>query len=216
MASFMSWSPPPDKTDTMAGQTRQCLDWIDEFLAEAGTDKSKLVTATVYLADMARKSEMNDVWIAWADHDNPCARVCVGIAFEPRTAPEEPAGRNGCQRRGRLVNNPLIPRRFVRSYPRCQNREQFLESGYVHRRSRYSRPDTQRRRCPAVSTAAARRYAGAGRKTEAAGPGGFRSIRPGSCAGATGAIAGVRREITADECPTRLLSQHPRMKIRRG
>jgi enamine deaminase RidA (YjgF/YER057c/UK114 family) len=79
----------PDQTDTMAGQTQQCLDWIDEFLAEAGTDKSKLVTATVYLADMARKSEMNDVWVAWADRDNPCARVCVGITFEPRDPPDE-------------------------------------------------------------------------------------------------------------------------------
>ena len=79
----------PDKSDTMAGQTRQCLDWIDEILAEASTDKSKLVTATVYLADMARKSEMNDAWVAWADRDNPCARVCVGATFEPRDPPEE-------------------------------------------------------------------------------------------------------------------------------
>lgn len=79
----------PDKTDDMAGQTRQCLDGIDAFLADAGTDKSKLVTATVYLSDMARKSEMNDVWVAWSDRDNPCARVCVGVTFEPRDPPEE-------------------------------------------------------------------------------------------------------------------------------
>ena len=78
-----------DKTDTMAGQTQQCLDWIDKFLFEAGTDKSKLVTATVYLADMAHKSAMNDVWVAWADRNNPCARVCVGVTFEPRDPPEE-------------------------------------------------------------------------------------------------------------------------------
>ncbi len=75
----------PDKTDTMAGQTKQCLGGIDELLAEAGSDKSKLVTATVYLSDMALKSEMNDVWVAWADRDNPCARVCIGGAFEPRS-----------------------------------------------------------------------------------------------------------------------------------
>lgn len=79
----------PDKTDTMAGQTQQCLDGIDALLAEAGSDKSRLVTATVYLADMALKSEMNDVWVAWADRDNPCARVCVGVTFEPRSNPEE-------------------------------------------------------------------------------------------------------------------------------
>lgn len=75
----------PDKTVSMAGQTKQCLDGIDVLLGEAGTDKSKLVTATVYLADMALKSEMNDVWVAWADRDNPCARVCVGVTFEPRS-----------------------------------------------------------------------------------------------------------------------------------
>ena len=79
----------PDKADTMAGQTQQCLDWLDSFLAEAGTDKSKIIKATVYLADMARKSEMNDVWVAWADRDNPNARVCVGATFEPRNPPEQ-------------------------------------------------------------------------------------------------------------------------------
>ena len=79
----------PDKSDTMAGQTRQSLYSIDEFLAEASTDKSKLGTATVYLADMARKSELNDAWVAWADRDNPGARVCVGATFEPRDPPEE-------------------------------------------------------------------------------------------------------------------------------
>jgi enamine deaminase RidA (YjgF/YER057c/UK114 family) len=75
----------PDKTNLMAGQTKRCLDGIDVLLGEAGTDKSRLVTATVYLADMALKSEMNDVWVAWADRGNPCARVCVGVTFEPRS-----------------------------------------------------------------------------------------------------------------------------------
>ena len=79
----------PDKTDTMAGQTRQCLDGLDLLLAEAGSEKSKLVTATVYLSDMALKSQMNDVWVAWADPANPCARVCIGVTFEPRADPEE-------------------------------------------------------------------------------------------------------------------------------
>ncbi|NKB55194.1 MAG: RidA family protein [Alphaproteobacteria bacterium] len=79
----------PDGTGSMAGQTQRCLDGVDALLAEAGTDKSRLVTATIYLSDMARKSEMNDVWVAWADRDNPCARVCVGATFEPRNPPEE-------------------------------------------------------------------------------------------------------------------------------
>ena len=67
----------PDKTEDMAGQTRQCLAWIDSLLAEAGTDKSRLITATVYLADMAQKSAMNEVWDAWIDPENPPARACV-------------------------------------------------------------------------------------------------------------------------------------------
>jgi enamine deaminase RidA (YjgF/YER057c/UK114 family) len=79
----------PDQAEDMKGQTEQCLVGIDALLAEAGSDKSKLVTATVYLSDMARKSEMNDVWVAWSDPANPCARVCIGVAFEPREAPEE-------------------------------------------------------------------------------------------------------------------------------
>ena len=62
---------------------------IEALLAEAGSDKSKLVTAAVYLSDMALKSEMNDVWVAWADCDNPCTSVCVGVTFEPRAYPAE-------------------------------------------------------------------------------------------------------------------------------
>ena len=81
---------PPDKSVSMAGQTRQCLERIDALLAEAGTDKSKLVTATVYIADMNMKTEMNDVWVAWADRDNPCARVCVGAGLSVQDDPAKP------------------------------------------------------------------------------------------------------------------------------
>jgi len=80
----------PDKSATMAGQTQQCLDGIDALLAEAGSDKSKLVTATVYIADMTMKSDMNDVWVAWADRDNPCARVCVGAGLSVQEDPAKP------------------------------------------------------------------------------------------------------------------------------
>ncbi len=48
-----------DKTDTMKGQTEQALAQIDEHLAAAGTDKSRILTTTVYISDMARKDEMN-------------------------------------------------------------------------------------------------------------------------------------------------------------
>ena len=80
----------PDKSVSMAGQTRQCLDGIDALLTEAGSDKSRLVTATVYIADITVKAEMNDIWVAWADRDNPCARVCVGAGLSVQEDPSKP------------------------------------------------------------------------------------------------------------------------------
>ena len=58
-------------------QTTDVLARIDELLAEAGTDKSKLLSATIWLTDMAGFAEMNAVWDAWIDPENPPARACV-------------------------------------------------------------------------------------------------------------------------------------------
>ena len=46
-------------------QTREILATIDKLLAEAGTDKRRILSATIYLADMATFAEMNAVWDAW-------------------------------------------------------------------------------------------------------------------------------------------------------
>ncbi len=48
-----------------ADQTRDILGRIDSLLAEAGTDKSKLISATIWLSDMSTFAEMNEVWDAW-------------------------------------------------------------------------------------------------------------------------------------------------------
>ena len=48
-----------------AGQTRQILTRIDEYLAEAGTDKSKLLNVTIWLADINDFAAMNSVWDSW-------------------------------------------------------------------------------------------------------------------------------------------------------
>ena len=66
-----------DPEASMAEQTRQCLAQIDERLRINGTDKSKLLSATVWITDMAMFNEMNEVWDAWIDPDNPPARACV-------------------------------------------------------------------------------------------------------------------------------------------
>lgn len=63
----------------IAEQTRRCLAALDEALAEAGSDKSRLLQATVYLRDMATKAEMDAVWCDWiGGSENWPQRACVG------------------------------------------------------------------------------------------------------------------------------------------
>lgn len=58
-------------------QTRDILARTDELLAEAGTDKSKLVSATIWLTDMGTFAEMNSIWDAWVLPGCTPARACV-------------------------------------------------------------------------------------------------------------------------------------------
>ncbi len=62
---------------SVADQTRDILQRIDQLLDEAGTDKSKALAATIWLSDMDTFSEMNEIWDAWVDSANPPARACV-------------------------------------------------------------------------------------------------------------------------------------------
>jgi enamine deaminase RidA (YjgF/YER057c/UK114 family) len=67
-----------DKPGAPVGeQTQNILDKIDAYLGEAGTDKSKLLSATIWITDMATFSDMNAVWDAWVDPANPPVRACV-------------------------------------------------------------------------------------------------------------------------------------------
>jgi enamine deaminase RidA (YjgF/YER057c/UK114 family) len=58
-------------------QTKKVLASIDGLLAKAGTDKSKLLTASVWLADMKDFEDHNSVWNEWVDRQNPPVRFCV-------------------------------------------------------------------------------------------------------------------------------------------
>ena len=60
---------------TVTEQTRDCLAEVDRLLSEAGTDKSRLLQAIIWLADMADFAEMNAVWDAWVDPQNAPARA---------------------------------------------------------------------------------------------------------------------------------------------
>ena len=58
-------------------QTREILASIDRLLAKAGTDKSQLLSATIWLTDMATFSQMNKVWEAWVVAGATPARATV-------------------------------------------------------------------------------------------------------------------------------------------
>ena len=60
-----------------AGQTEQILQGIDQLLAKAGTDKSHILSATIWVTDMAEFQEMNAAWDAWVTPGRTPARACV-------------------------------------------------------------------------------------------------------------------------------------------
>ena len=68
-----------DKTagQSVAAQTQEILAAIDGLLAKAGTDKSKLLQATVWLQDIRTVDEMNKVWDAWIAPGCAPARACI-------------------------------------------------------------------------------------------------------------------------------------------
>ena len=63
--------------ESVTKQTQEILAIIDGHLKKAGTDKSKLLTTTIYITDMAKFAEMNAVWDAWVSPGNTPARATV-------------------------------------------------------------------------------------------------------------------------------------------
>jgi enamine deaminase RidA (YjgF/YER057c/UK114 family) len=63
--------------ESVAKQTQEVLSIIDDHLAKAGSDKSKLLSATIYLPDMKTFAEMNAVWDGWVSAGNTPARATV-------------------------------------------------------------------------------------------------------------------------------------------
>lgn len=61
--------------DSVADQTRTCLAEVDRILAEAGTDKTRILSAQIWLADIATFAEMNSVWDAWVPQGHTPARA---------------------------------------------------------------------------------------------------------------------------------------------
>jgi enamine deaminase RidA (YjgF/YER057c/UK114 family) len=65
------------KGKSMAEQTKSILSQIDGFLAKAGTDKNKILSANIWVTSMADFAEMNAVWDAWVSPGNAPARATV-------------------------------------------------------------------------------------------------------------------------------------------
>lgn len=63
--------------ESAAAQTKDILDAIDGLLTEAGTDKSNLLSANIWLSDMADFKAMNEVWDAWVVEGHTPTRACV-------------------------------------------------------------------------------------------------------------------------------------------
>jgi enamine deaminase RidA (YjgF/YER057c/UK114 family) len=65
------------KGKSVTEQTKDILSQIDGLLAKAGSDKTKALTATIYITDMANFAEMNSVWDTWVSAGNTPARATV-------------------------------------------------------------------------------------------------------------------------------------------
>jgi enamine deaminase RidA (YjgF/YER057c/UK114 family) len=74
---FLAGQVAPDPSAGVEGQTRQILAEIDRLLAAAGSSRSKILSANVYLADIATFAEMNRAWDAWVPADAKPARATV-------------------------------------------------------------------------------------------------------------------------------------------
>ena len=61
--------------ESVTDQTREVLAQVDRLLAEAGTDKTRILSAQIWLADMADFAEMNAVWDAWVPQGHTPARA---------------------------------------------------------------------------------------------------------------------------------------------
>jgi enamine deaminase RidA (YjgF/YER057c/UK114 family) len=75
---FLSGEVANDPDLDVRGQTAAILAKIDAQLAECGTNKSRLLSAQIWLSDIRAFNEMNEVWDAWVDSQNPPARATVG------------------------------------------------------------------------------------------------------------------------------------------
>jgi enamine deaminase RidA (YjgF/YER057c/UK114 family) len=76
-AHFSGYVPEESAGQSVTEQTRDILAQIDQSLGEIGSNKSKLLQATIWLANIESYDEMNAVWDAWVVPGQAPARICV-------------------------------------------------------------------------------------------------------------------------------------------
>lgn len=74
---YLAGQVASDPSADVRGQTEQILKGIDNLLAEAGTSKENVLSATIWLTDMSTFAEMNAVWDAWVVPGRTPVRACV-------------------------------------------------------------------------------------------------------------------------------------------
>ncbi len=74
---FTSGIVADDISQDIKGQTRQILAEIDRLLGLCGTDKSKALSAMIWVTDIRNRDAMNEVWIEWTGGQNLPTRACV-------------------------------------------------------------------------------------------------------------------------------------------
>lgn len=74
---YLAGQVAEDLTQNIAGQTREVLGHIDRLLAEAGSDKSRILMCQIFLADIKDFAEMNAVWNEWVASENSPPRATV-------------------------------------------------------------------------------------------------------------------------------------------
>jgi enamine deaminase RidA (YjgF/YER057c/UK114 family) len=74
---YLAGQVPDDATQDIRGQTTQVLGMVDTLLAEAGSSKSRILMAQIFMADLAEFEGMNAVWDAWIPAGNTPPRATV-------------------------------------------------------------------------------------------------------------------------------------------
>ena len=76
-AYFSGQEPEKTVKQNAYEQTKEVLSLIDKLLAEIGSEKSKILTTQIFLADMADYAQLNQAWDEWVDSQNPPSRATV-------------------------------------------------------------------------------------------------------------------------------------------